>query len=854
MIHLAGTDFSHLTSDELIKGIKALDLPDYIRSKAYGIDVRETLAQMTEMTIQLGVNMGLSPDDALKWARKLQETVSQSEFDSWVATLLDGGPSIFMNTLTELQTTYPNGASGVALVRETDPAKIYVWNGATWEDFGDYQGIEIKEGTVTSDKLADKSVTPIKHSDVFPFKNLLMYATLNSNTVLGEEGETSTSSYYSTTDFIQFNDTSLTFASDQNGVVCFYDSTKNLLTYNLVANDGSFKYGVTFNSPANTSFIRVSVRDSRTWAQVESGSQYTGYEDKYYLNKLGIDTFNIKKGAVTDDLIAKNSISENKLSDYIPPKNLLANLTFNSNVLLNPDGSTVTSKSYKTTKDYLNCEPNTNYTFAGGGNGVINFYDKNGLFISYNLIPNDLSILFSGFTVTSPINATKMLVSVNLYANWYQLEIGNQFTNYENDSLYRLSELDISKVEDVEAKAFNTVAEIEGFISYGQSWAQGYDSTAISVLQPYNNITLNTGTTNEPLHDFNQTATSFRPLIEENGTARGAGSQTVGESTSSSQSNAVIQLLVEENGFEPEKMSYSIFSVSPGKGSTSLAQLSKGTEPYNRFLSQIQKANELATQVGNMFKVTAFSWAQGSSGNGTELSYADGLEKLRYDLETDIKAITGQIEPLKCITWQPFPRGLGETKTLYDNYVGASETYEHIICAGPTYWLDTLTKSNLHFDSKSQAKLGAMFGKAYKCTINDEIKFESLKPIKINHKGKIALLKFNNTDSNLVLDSTSLTLAAGYGFKVIDTHGTETTLEVSVVSSNILKLYLPTRNFNDTDRIVYGDVGNGWGFADRIRGNLRTDKEFEYNLNRGEKLKIQDWCVVFDKTIQELSI
>ena len=161
---MAGTDFSHLTSDELIKGIKALDLPDYIRSKAYGIDVRETLAQMTEMTIQLGVNMGLSPDEALKWARKLQETVSQSEFDSWVATLLDGGPSIFMNTLTELQTTYPNGAVGVALVRETDPAKIYVWNGSAWEDFGDYQGIEVKDRTVTSDKIALGAVTPSETS------------------------------------------------------------------------------------------------------------------------------------------------------------------------------------------------------------------------------------------------------------------------------------------------------------------------------------------------------------------------------------------------------------------------------------------------------------------------------------------------------------------------------------------------------------------------------------------------------------------------------------------------------------------------------------------------------------------
>ena len=159
MIYLAGTDFSHLTSDELIKGIKALDLPDYIRSKAYGIDVRETLAQMTEMTIQLGINMGLSPDEALKWARKLQESVSQSEFDSWVATLLDGGPSLFFETKAALVAKYPNGAPGVALVRETDPAKIYVWNGTSWEDFGDYQGIEVKEGSIVTSKLADKAVT-----------------------------------------------------------------------------------------------------------------------------------------------------------------------------------------------------------------------------------------------------------------------------------------------------------------------------------------------------------------------------------------------------------------------------------------------------------------------------------------------------------------------------------------------------------------------------------------------------------------------------------------------------------------------------------------------------------------------
>ena len=157
---MAERDFTHLTTEELINGIRTLKLPDYLRTKYHGRDVRESIAQLAEMTIQLGINMGLSPDEALSWSRKLQEAIPRSEFDSWVATLLDGGPSIFMNTLNELKATYPKGAPGVALVRSTDPAHIYVWNGTAWEDFGVYQGIEVKDRTVTSNKIALGAVTP----------------------------------------------------------------------------------------------------------------------------------------------------------------------------------------------------------------------------------------------------------------------------------------------------------------------------------------------------------------------------------------------------------------------------------------------------------------------------------------------------------------------------------------------------------------------------------------------------------------------------------------------------------------------------------------------------------------------
>ena len=247
---MAGTDFSHLTNDELIKGIKALDLPDYIRSKAYGIDVRETLAQMTEMTIQLGVNMGLSPDEALKWARKLQESVSQSEFDSWVATLLDGGPSIFMNTLSELQSTYPNGAAGVALVRETDPARIYVWNGSAWEDFGAYQGIEVKDGTITKEKLADTYLEiDRKYKNLFDKDTVLKGYFVNAT-----NGAVQTNASYSVAEIPIVG--GRTYIKNSNPTGAWYDG------------NGAFISGVAFNepqpmtAPINARIAKVSARNS----------------------------------------------------------------------------------------------------------------------------------------------------------------------------------------------------------------------------------------------------------------------------------------------------------------------------------------------------------------------------------------------------------------------------------------------------------------------------------------------------------------------------------------------------------------------------------------------------------------
>ena len=133
---MAGTDFSHLTDDELLNGIKALNIPGYIRSKAYGIDVRETLAQMTEMLMQLAYNQGMSPQQAKEWVSQLNNKITKGQ--------------VTMSDLSqEIKEAFTGGAVAVVGVGAVD--SVNVKNGAitiekiafTAEDLlGDYLTVE----------------------------------------------------------------------------------------------------------------------------------------------------------------------------------------------------------------------------------------------------------------------------------------------------------------------------------------------------------------------------------------------------------------------------------------------------------------------------------------------------------------------------------------------------------------------------------------------------------------------------------------------------------------------------------------------------------------------------------------
>ena len=250
---MAGTDFSNLTNDELINGIRSLDLPDYIRSKAYGVDVRETLAQMTEMLMQLAYNQGMDPQQAQDWAMqlaKIDDKADQSFVDSQLSAIVSGAPKGTYTDLSALRAAYPTGTDGIFLVLQN--GHWYYWNEVTssWTDGGVYQ----------ASGVADNSIKTFKTD--FAFENVLNPSTTQALKVFNGDGTLGDNADgYFISDKIPTT-VGMTWTLKRARVaqvIAQYDANDNLLSFvsgnGTTGSDAPFKY--TPGNP-NIAYFRVS--------------------------------------------------------------------------------------------------------------------------------------------------------------------------------------------------------------------------------------------------------------------------------------------------------------------------------------------------------------------------------------------------------------------------------------------------------------------------------------------------------------------------------------------------------------------------------------------------------------------
>jgi hypothetical protein len=178
--------------------------------------------------------------------------------------------------------------------------------------------------------------------------------------------------------------------------------------------------------------------------------------------------------------------------------------------------------------------------------------------------------------------------------------------------------------------------------------------------------------------------------------------------------------------------------------------------------------------------------------------YEAAMVKLWTDYNTDLKAITGQTEPIPLITSQQHSFGFvaGQTQgaspaTLAEWKVGVDNP-NNILCAGPKYQY-RYAPDNIHLVPQGYELLGEKYGEVYFQRVVLGNAWQPLQPISISRANNIVTVRFHVPNPPLAWDTrlpmphqTALTQwAQGRGFELRVGNTPRTISSVQIVNDTV---------------------------------------------------------------------
>lgn len=299
-------------------------------------------------------------------------------------------------------------------------------------------------------------------------------------------------------------------------------------------------------------------------------------------------------------------------------------------------------------------------------------------------------------------------------------------------------------------------------------------------------------------------------------------------------------LLLKENGIAPEDQDYILLGSAPGNSNTLLSNLDKAggvSAPYTRVLDDVTYGLARAQELGQSYAVDAIYWSQGEAditGAVARATHAAMLVQLYTDLNTDIKAITGQAHDIKMIAYQCSIDEQTNPNIALAQY-DASVTQPNIILCTAVYALEHFALGNEHLSAIGYANLGAYYGYCDKRVVIDGDTWQPFVPTRITRQGTILDVEFPDTGYPLVIDDALFPTVANAGFSAIDALAAGNSIvSAAVVGRNRVKVVL-TNAVAGTLR--YGFTS--WG------GNLRDSNPLDIQAPRRKPL--YNPCLTFEK-------
>lgn len=363
------------------------------------------------------------------------------------------------------------------------------------------------------------------------------------------------------------------------------------------------------------------------------------------------------------------------------------------------------------------------------------------------------------------------------------------------------------------------------FLFYGQSLAVGAAGLpVISTAQPYSNLTFDTS----PRMDTEPSG--FMPLVEQFNNPSSDGKNNRGETICSGAANYASRSMLLDEGIYPDN--HIIVSSTAGRGSSSINQISKGTEWYPILEKHVQKAKDYSAS--KTYKVQLVGWLQGEADTGgmSESEYFEKLSTLFDDINSDIKTISNQDEEVEFLTYQT-SYGAARRSDIAKAQLALSMARSDVHLVAPCYFLP-IAPDKVHLTNIGNKWLGAYFGRAYKQRVIENREPDSIRPLSATVSGDTITVNFKVPSGGLVLDAYSLASTKDYGFRVVDSSGT--TIEIASITTNQNTVIIKTSEIVTDGSVRYAldYLANSISIGGGASGNLRDTTKDSIDINGSE--------------------
>ncbi len=279
-----------------------------------------------------------------------------------------------------------------------------------------------------------------------------------------------------------------------------------------------------------------------------------------------------------------------------------------------------------------------------------------------------------------------------------------------------------------------------------------------------------------------------------------------------------------------------------GQGATTIANLSKGSVPYQSFINNIASAHQESVSRGWSFYVTAICWMQGESDivDYPETNYQVLIKKIWKDMNADILQITQQTDSIPFICYQA--NSLSRAEHFHaNNYIcketEVPQTFVNLLnsdkwfwASGPTYPYSCV-KEKIHINAWGQQQIGSLAAKSVLNILRRKERCMGLIPKTVSINGNNVCITLNIPSPPLIIDTIQVNKANNYGFSVINDNNCNIIKSVYINNNGIIVECKESPRNCFVRYAVNGDYMKS-GRLHGPRGNLRdTENNWCYQFN-----------------------